>query len=208
MSARATILDRLRASLERRATVRHPGAFGAWSEPGREAGAAVDRFTSMFEQAGGTVATVPDFAAAAAWIARAADRHGTLTTGRWVPAALRPGLPEAAPDEADVGLSMAHGAVAETGSLIMDARDGRRTQLLAPAHIVIVVTSTVHHSLADALVRLEPDLPSAIGLHSGPSKSADIGQVMVRGVHGPGDVVALVITDARGLTRPDGGPVR
>ena len=30
-------------------------------------------------------------------------------------------------------------------------------------------------------------------LHSGPSKSADIGQVMVTGVHGPGRVVALLL---------------
>ena len=36
-------------------------------------------------------------------------------------------------------------------------------------------------------------LPSAIGLHSGPSKSADIGQVLVRGVHGPGRVIAVLV---------------
>jgi len=40
-----------------------------------------------------------------------------------------------------------------------------------------------------------PALPTALGLHSGPSKSADIGQVLVRGVHGPGRVVAVIIGD-------------
>ena len=38
-----------------------------------------------------------------------------------------------------------------------------------------------------------PSLPSAVGLHSGPSKSADIGQVLVKGVHGPGRVVAVIV---------------
>ena len=42
---------------------------------------------------------------------------------------------------------------------------------------------------------MRADLPSAIGLHSGPSKSADIGQIMVKGVHGPGRVVAVVIEE-------------
>jgi len=209
MSGRTTILDRLRTSLERRAPAGHPGPFGPWEKSAREGKSAVDRFTSMFEEAGGAVVIVPDGAAAAAWIiGRTADRRASLTTGARVPAPLRPPLPEAAPDEADVGLSMARGAVAQTGSLIMDARDGRRAQLLAPAHVIVVDASTVHDTLTEALVRLQPDLPSAIGLHSGPSKSADIGQVMVRGVHGPGEVVALVVTDARGLTPPDGGPVR
>ena len=36
-------------------------------------------------------------------------------------------------------------------------------------------------------------LPRALGLHSGPSKSADIGQVMVKGVHGPGRLVVVVL---------------
>jgi len=43
------------------------------------------------------------------------------------------------------------------------------------------------------LTELKGQLPSAIALHSGPSKSADIGQVMVRGVHGPGRLIAAII---------------
>jgi L-lactate dehydrogenase complex protein LldG len=35
-------------------------------------------------------------------------------------------------------------------------------------------------------------LPAALALHSGPSKSADIGRILVRGVHGPGRLVAAV----------------
>jgi L-lactate dehydrogenase complex protein LldG len=113
--------------------------------------------------------------------------------GRGVPEPLCPTIPTAPPRDAALGISMARGAVAETGSLILDARDGRRTQLLAPEHVVVVGLDTVHATLADALASLRLDLPSAIGFHSGPSKSADIGQVMVKGVHGPGRVIALIV---------------
>ena len=73
------------------------------------------------------------------------------------------------------------------------ARDGRLTQLLPSTHVVFLRGAAVHATLAGALAALRPDLPSALGLHSGPSKSADIGQILVRGVHGPGRVVALVV---------------
>ena len=54
---------------------------------------------------------------------------------------------------------------------------------------------------ADALGAVRADLPAAIGLHSGPSKSADIGQVMVKGVHGPGRVIAVVAQSGLGAYR-------
>ena len=93
-------------------------------------------------------------------------------------------------------MSLARGAVAETGSLIMDARDGRRAQLLVPTHVVFVRTRDVYATLREALTELADDLPSAIGFHSGPSKSADIGQILVKGVHGPGRLVAVLMGDA------------
>ena len=91
-----------------------------------------------------------------------------------------------------VGISRARAAVAETGSLLMDARDGRRAQLLPPVLVVLVEADSVYSALADALEAVGPDMSAALGMHSGPSKSADIGQVMVKGVHGPGRVIALV----------------
>ena len=86
----------------------------------------------------------------------------------------------------------------------MDARDGRRVQLLPPVHVVLVRAEDIHATLARALDALDGDLPSGLGLHSGPSKSADIGQVLVRGVHGPGRVVAVVTAGRE--TRPEPAP--
>jgi L-lactate dehydrogenase complex protein LldG len=94
---------------------------------------------------------------------------------------------------AALAVSMARGAIAETGSVLMDARDGRRSQLLPPTHVVFVRARDVHDTFRGAILAMRDDLPSAIGLHSGPSKSADIGHVMVKGVHGPGRLIAVVI---------------
>lgn len=199
MSARERILARVRESTARREPVDHPGAFEGWRpEPGGTAradsdGVGVDAFAALFRAAGGEAQRVVDGPTAAGWIARFAADFESMTVGSGVPSALRPHLLEVGPERAALGISLARGAVAETGSLLLDARDGRRSQLLAPTHLVLVAVDTVHGTLAEALRSMRPDLPSAVGLHSGPSKSADIGQVMVRGVHGPGRVVALLV---------------
>ena len=48
-------------------------------------------------------------------------------------------------------------------------------QLLPQVHVVWVPEGRIFPRLADALLELQGDLPAAVGLHSGPSKSADIG---------------------------------
>ncbi len=111
--------------------------------------------------------------------------------GRGVPASFRL-LPELPPEEAPLGVSWALFAVAETGTVALSSEDGRRAQLLPPVHLVLVEEGRVYPSLLEALQDLKA-LPSALGLHSGPSKSADIGQVMVKGVHGPGRLVVAVL---------------
>lgn len=196
MSARDRILGRVRGTLLKRAATPHPGDFDGW-RPAAPRGSAVDAFQALFEAAGGEVVRVADAAAAAEWLAGFATAFASAVTGERVPPGLRPRLEAAPADAAELGVSMARAAVAETGSLVLDARDGRRAQLLAPVHVVFVNAETVWPSLRETLVELAEDLPSAIGLHSGPSKSADIGQIMVKGVHGPGRVVAVVVGEGR-----------
>jgi L-lactate dehydrogenase complex protein LldG len=204
VSARERILDRVRAAIGRRDTIDHPGDFEGWRPPppaGEAEPAPVEAFRRLFEAAGGEVARVADDREAVAWLAEFASSFATATAGATVPESLRPALPGAPPDEAALGVSMARAAVGETGSLVMDARDGRRAQLLVPTHVVFVQEAHVFATLRDALRDVRADLPSAIGLHSGPSKSADIGQIMVKGVHGPGRVVAVLIAGS-----PPGNP--
>jgi len=192
VSARDGILGRVRATLLKRQALPHPGDFGSWRP------APLEGFRALFEAAGGSYEEVADLHGARAWLARFCTSFPTMSVGRTLPDSLRPDLPEADPSMAGVGISMARAAVAETGSLLMDARDGRRTQLLVPTHVVVLRHGAVFQTLTEALRAVSTDLPSALGLHSGPSKSADIGQIMVKGVHGPGRVVALVVREGEG----------
>ena len=194
MNTRDQILTAIRAARERRTPVEHPGRFGAWRPV--EAPPPLEGFVTMFTQAGGEVVQVSGTVERDAWLRTFLAEFQHLSMGAGVP----PEIADLGPtrihpgDEhnADVGVSVARGAIAETGSLMMDARDGRRAQLLPPVLVVLVDRSTVHATVADALESARGDLSAAIGLHSGPSKSADIGQVMVRGVHGPGRVIAVL----------------
>ena len=129
----------------------------------------------------------------------AADFSG-LAVGTGVPGSVVPDLERADAAEADLAISLARAGVAETGSTLLDSRDGRRTQLLAATHVVILHEEDIEATLRDTLRSAAADLPAALGLHSGPSKSADIGQVMVKGVHGPGRLIVLLVQHTSAAT--------
>lgn len=194
MSAREQILKSIRGARERREQVDHPGRFGAWRP--EAAPAPLEGFEAMFTQAGGEVVHVASRGERDDWLRSFLADFDAFSLGVGVPADVAELGPtivlRGSEHTAPVGVSVARAAVAETGSLMMDARDGRRAQLLPPVLVVLVDAATIHSTLADALEAVRDDLPAAIGLHSGPSKSADIGQVMVKGVHGPGRVIAVV----------------
>ena len=210
MSARDRILGRIRDALR---TSGHPleafrsagGGGGAPAArpsavPPELQGDAPALFRRQFTRAGGEVEWFPDTRAAGDWLRQWVDGvvspDAAVAFGRAAPAWAREALahiPEAHAREATLGISAAVGAVAETGSLLLSATDGRAVQLLPPTHLVVVDAATLHLTLAEALAALRANLPSAVALHSGPSKSADIGQVVVQGVHGPGRVVAVVV---------------
>jgi hypothetical protein len=62
-------------------------------------------------------------------------------------------------------------------------------------------------TLGEALEAARDDLPATLALHSGPSKSADIGQILVTGVHGPGRIIAAILLRlALGITLGFGAP--
>jgi L-lactate dehydrogenase complex protein LldG len=190
--AKERILGRVRDALSGRSRADHPGPFASWRPADAVVGTPVELFTAMLEAAGGEVVRLAD-AGARAWVESFADDFAAVVFGETLPATLRPTMPTAAADVAPLGISRARGAIAETGSLLLDARDGRRAQLLPPTHLVFVDARDIHATFLDALSSMKEDLPSAIGLHSGPSKSADIGHIMVKGVHGPGRLIAAVI---------------
>jgi len=98
---------------------------------------------------------------------------------------------------ADVGITSADYAMADTGSLVLLASpaDARLISLLPPVHIAVVPTERVLSGL-DELLTILPDpaaQTSSMVLVTGPSRTADIEQILVRGVHGPGEIHVVVV---------------
>ncbi len=107
------------------------------------------------------------------------------------------GLTLLEPKDADVGITGADYAVAATGSVALSSSFGRLATLLPFHHIILLKASQILPDLEDLYGLLGSlELPSAFGMHTGPSKSADIEQTMALGVHGPGVVNVIVILDS------------
>jgi L-lactate dehydrogenase complex protein LldG len=95
------------------------------------------------------------------------------------------------------GITGADYALADTGTLVMlaSAQEARLISLLPPMHIAIVE----HERLLTGLDELLSILPhpaeqtSSMVLITGPSRTADIEQILVRGVHGPGEIHVVVV---------------
>jgi L-lactate dehydrogenase complex protein LldG len=99
--------------------------------------------------------------------------------------------------EADIGITSADYALAETGTLVMlsSPREARLISLLPPVHVAVFPRSRMLANL-DELLSILPnpaEQTSSMVLITGPSRTADIEQILVRGVHGPGEIHAVVV---------------
>ena len=196
-NSREGILGRVREANRDRAGIAHPGRLPRTIEPPVPVGELgrtdpVDAFEDRFLAAGGEVVRLADQSAVREWLESVSIEFESVSLCLGVPDTLRPRLPAAPPEDASLGISVAVGAAAQTGSLLLSSREGRRSQLLPPVHLVWLSAQDVHATLGDALDACE-DLPAVLALHSGPSKSADIGRIMITGVHGPGRIIAAII---------------
>ena len=103
-------------------------------------------------------------------------------------------------DAVDASVTATAGGIADTGTLVLrPGTDEPRTLSLVPAvHIAVLRVSTLYASLPAALRALAPpgDLPSNLLLISGPSKTADIQQVLAYGAHGPKELVIVLVHDS------------
>jgi L-lactate dehydrogenase complex protein LldG len=97
----------------------------------------------------------------------------------------------------DVAITGCKGAIAETGSLILwpDANEPRLMSLVPPVHIVLLHTNQLYNTFADVLAEQQwhQSMPTNALLISGPSKTADIEQTLAYGIHGPKELVTLIV---------------
>lgn len=97
----------------------------------------------------------------------------------------------------DVGITSTRGAIAETGSLILwpSADEPRLMSLVPPFHVAVLYASELYATFHEAMQeqRWHESMPTNALLVSGPSKTADIEQTLVYGVHGPKELIVLVI---------------
>jgi len=97
-----------------------------------------------------------------------------------------------------VALTGAFAAVAETGTLMLlsSAQTPAAAHLLPETHIAVVTVDRVvaHYEDGFALLRKERgEVPRAVNLVSGPSRTADIEQTLVMGAHGPYRVHIILV---------------
>ncbi len=179
-SAREAILAACRASAFE-AALPPPARFG------REASTPNwDVFVASFTALGGEVKSAEDLAALSEW---------RIAIDPDVPAPFRRGLLEASADEvweADAGLTMADWAVAETGTVVLNSGFSRSRlfSLAPPLHVVLLPRERVLFGLDEVFAR---ELGRTTVLITGPSRTADIEGVLVRGIHGPKQIWVVPI---------------
>lgn len=98
---------------------------------------------------------------------------------------------------ADLGISSADYALADTGTLVMisSAKEARMVSLLPPVHLAIIPRDRLLSGLDDLFTVLpQPaEQTSSMVFITGPSRTADIEQILVRGVHGPGEIHVVIV---------------
>lgn len=186
--------------------------------------AAIAAFTAMAEEASATVARVNTMIDVPNAVADFLRMHNLpmraalapdplLDAARWErrkTLELRKGRAE--PFD-EVGISLAHRAVAETGTLMMLSSENTPTTLnfLPETEIVILLADRVVGSYEEALAPLRSpgagdggngsgdarhSFPRVVNFITGPSRSADIEQTLQLGAHGPRRLHIVIVEDA------------
>lgn len=104
---------------------------------------------------------------------------------------------------ADMGLTGADFAVAETGSIVLIAGPGKpgSASLLPPVHLALVRESSILPNLEELFAAIRGRAMSVLGVGrhiniiTGPSRTGDIEQTLTLGAHGPKELHLLILPD-------------
>ncbi len=144
----------------------------------------VDLFLENFKAAGGEVASLDDVL----------GEFGGCTfciEPRLKKRFVEKRLKEAPPEEAEVSITRATAAAADTGSLIFafDEEDTHKLTALPKVHVALLQKRKIYKTIEDALRKVEG---SYISVVTGPSKTGDIELIHVAGVHGPERLIVVL----------------
>ena len=99
--------------------------------------------------------------------------------------------------EIDAAITTTRGGIADTGSLILwpSPDEPRLMSLVPPIHIAVLNSSQIYSTFREAMISENwvSEMPTNALLISGPSKTADIEQTLVYGIHGCKELVVLIL---------------
>jgi L-lactate dehydrogenase complex protein LldG len=221
VSARDAILDRIRQRMPKADPASRRAAVAArLSNPKRNLVPArgegdvehrINVFTRYMETVGGTVEVLDDMNAVPEAVARhlrennlpAAIRRGAdplIANLPWHRAPMIEVSEGPAQDTDTASLSHAFGAAAESGTVILTSGPENPTTLnfLPEMHIVVLEARHLYGNYEEAWQRLRDtygpgQMPRAVNMISGPSRTADIEQTIVRPAHGPKNMHVIII---------------
>lgn len=101
-------------------------------------------------------------------------------------------------DKAQLGITGADYAIVQSGSLILKSspKRGRAVSLIPIRHLAFVPASVILDSLDLVMEKLMgSEVPAAIEIISGPSRTSDIEMDLSIGVHGPVEAYAIIMLD-------------
>ncbi len=104
------------------------------------------------------------------------------------------------PEIEGAGVSTALYGLADTGSVVLapSPDEPRARSLLPEVHVTLLHEDRILPGLDELFAALGDELPSALAIVTGPSRSADIEQKLAVGVHGPGEVHVVLLPPAPG----------
>jgi L-lactate dehydrogenase complex protein LldG len=116
----------------------------------------------------------------------------------------------------ETGVSAAFAAVAETGTLVLvsGAENPTTLNFLPDTHVVVVDAAVIEATYEDAWSRVrarygEAAMPRTVNWITGPSRSADIEQILLMGAHGPRRLHIVLIdpnAEAAGAATEEAAP--
>lgn len=221
MSARDNILSKLRAALADSSDAAAPFSVPDYyaGQPSQARITRVAQLRALLETAHAEVIVAAD----AEWPARVAGRLKELGVRRL---ALTLATPEAKQlsiamdaqaevvsftraidewkqelfDTVDAGFTVADGAIAATGTLILKSSPDlpRSLSLVPPLHVALIRAEKIHDNMFAAATSEQwaDGLPTNLVMVSGPSKTSDIQQTLAYGAHGPKQMLVVIVHES------------